>query len=43
MACSSGYVDDASMVPFWKQTPENIVAYLEGKPLRVLEPESGLF
>lgn len=34
-----GYVSDASFKAFYGQTAENVLAFLEGKPTRVLNPE----
>ncbi|KAJ7487491.1 D-isomer specific 2-hydroxyacid dehydrogenase [Mycena galericulata] len=33
----NGYVNDTSYKAFWEQTVENIEAFLEGKPKRILE------
>ncbi|ORY85344.1 D-isomer-specific 2-hydroxyacid dehydrogenase NAD-binding subunit [Leucosporidium creatinivorum] len=38
-----GYVDDTSYVPWWQQTPENILAFLADKPVRVLDPDNPVF
>jgi D-3-phosphoglycerate dehydrogenase len=35
-----GYVVDSSMRPFYEDTVENVIAWLDGKPIRVLNPEA---
>ncbi|SCZ90978.1 BZ3500_MvSof-1268-A1-R1_Chr1-3g02441 [Microbotryum saponariae] len=38
-----GYVDDSTMNLFWEQTPENIAAFLNNNPVRVMKPGSDAF
>jgi phosphoglycerate dehydrogenase-like enzyme len=38
-----GYVDDDTYDSWWPQTIENIAAFMEGNPIRLLQPKPGVF
>ncbi|KAM0793193.1 hypothetical protein ACM66B_000664 [Microbotryomycetes sp. NB124-2] len=38
-----GYVDDTTFDSWWQQIPENVAAFLAGKPIRVLDADAPAF